>query len=441
VTPDDLRSRLARLGYQPGPTSGRPPESRPSEPSGNVPRRVASDGRFGFLKAGRSPYTIDRVVPGDYLSTPYGNCFVVEHHHPAGHPHGVYRLDEALEADPQVFSWMGKGLDLAGFDLASSVFLDLETTGLAGGTGTYAFLVGLGYFQGARFVVRQFFLEDFDAEEALLHALAESLEPFRGIVTFNGKVFDLPLLETRFLMARRPLPLRDLGHLDLLFPSRRLWRDRLESCALASLEVEILQVEREVDVPGWAIPGIYFDYLRKGDARPLAPIFEHNRYDLLSLATLATRLARQYADPLRPEFEDCRDLCALGATFDALGLVDRAALCYERAVALAPPGEVRGRVMLRLGSLYKRLRMRQDAVDIWRGLAAAGHGFSLVACVELAKHFEHVARDYREAERVTLRALSALELRAARGDPWGVERERRALEHRLARLRRKMGGG
>jgi len=296
----DLRSRLARLGYQLKTAADieAPAREAPETPPD------ASRGRFGFLRDRRSPHTVERVLPGEKVSTPYGECFLVEHSHPAGHPHGAYRLDEALEADPQVFPWMARGLGGVAFDLSQCVFVDLETTGLAGGTGTYAFLVGIGYFQGMRFVVRQYFMEDYDGEEALLHALAEALEPFRGVVSFNGKSFDLPLLETRFQMARRPFPLRDLPHLDLLFPARRLWKDRLESCALSSLEAAILGVEREVDVPGWAIPGIYFDYLRSGDARPLAPVFEHNRHDLLSLATLATRLARQYVDPFHPDVED-----------------------------------------------------------------------------------------------------------------------------------------
>lgn len=430
----DLRSKLIRLGYKPNSStrSDAPEQHAQEEATGH------SGNRFAFLRPRLSPYTVERVLPGEHVSTPYGDCFVMEHHHPPGHPHGVYRLDEALEVDPWTFTWMARGVGMAGFDLSRSVFVDLETTGLAGGTGTYAFLVGIGYFKGVRFVVRQFLMEDYDAEEALLHALAELLEPFSGVVTFNGKAFDLPLLETRFQMIRRPFPLRGLPHLDLLYPARRLWKERLESCALSSLERAILGVEREVDVPGWAIPNIYFEYLRTGDARPLVPVSEHNRHDLLSLATLATRLARQFADPFDKDVEDCRDLCALGAIFEGLGEIDRAILCYERAIVIAPLAEQRGRAMLRLGALYKRLRQRDDAVELWRKLAVAGHGYTLVAYTEMAKHFEHVARDYREAEKLTLRALMALEFKSARDDPWQVEQQRRDLEHRLARLRRKL---
>jgi tetratricopeptide (TPR) repeat protein len=193
-------------------------------------------------------------------------------------------------------------------------------------------------------------------------------------------------------------------------------------------------------VPGWLIPGLYFDYLRSGNAAPLGDVFEHNRHDLLSLAALTARLARQYADPFQPDLEDPHDLCALGGAFEGVGLGDRAALCYERALALAQDGDLQGRVMLRLGSLYKRLRLRQDALEVWRRLAGSGRAYTGIAYVELAKHYEHVAREYREAEAVTLRALDALELRSIRGETWQSRGERAELEHRLARLRRKMAG-
>ena len=412
----DLRARLARLGYQ----TSRPPEEPPA------PLRFPP---------------IDELVEGRRICTPHGDCFVAERSHPAGHPHGSLRLDETPEIDREALPWLGRSPDMADLDLTRTVFLDTETTGLAGGTGTYAFLVGLGHFDGPRFVVRQLFMEDYGAEEALLHALAELLEPFNAVVTFNGRVFDLPLLETRFLMSRRQFPLHGALHLDLLFPARRLWKERLESCALSNLESEVLGVEREDDVPGWMIPSLYFDYLRSRDPRALVRVFEHNRLDILSMATLLARLARQHVDPFNPEWEYCQDLFSLGATFEGLGLWERAAQCYDRAVALAPRGELRGKALVRLGTLYKRLRQRQDAAAIWRALVSGGHAYTTFAYVELAKYHEHVTREYQEAERLTLQALAAVELRTARGSGWQVEQERRELEHRLARLRRKMGHG
>jgi uncharacterized protein len=411
----DLRARLASLGYQ---------ETRPAEAAPVAPRFPS----------------IEQLVEGSSISTPYGDCFVAERRHSTGHPHGSFRLEEALEIDPQVLPWLGRSPELAGLDFAKTVFVDTETTGLAGGTGTYAFLVGLGHFEGTRFVVRQFFMDEYGTEDALLHALAEELEPFSGVVTFNGRVFDLPLLETRFQIARRPFPLRGALHLDLLFPARRLWRERLQSCALSNLEAEVLGVERENDVPGWMIPSLYFEYVRGRDPRPLVRVFEHNRLDILSMATLLARLARQHADPFDAEWQYCEDLFSLGAVFEGMGLAERAAQCYEGAIALSPGGTLRAKTMVRLGNLYKRLRQRHDALAIWHSLASAGHGYTTFAYVELAKYHEHTTREYHEAERLTLQALAAVELRAATGSGWQVEQERRDLEHRLVRLRRKMRG-
>jgi uncharacterized protein YprB with RNaseH-like and TPR domain len=171
------------------------------------------------------------------------------------------------------------------------VFLDTETTGLAGGTGTCAFLIGLGTVEGTGFAVRQFFLRDYVEEKAALEALAAALAGCEGLVTFNGKAFDVPLLETRYTLSRLPSPFSRLLHLDMLHPARKLWKLRLESCKLTHLERHVLGIEREGDVPGSDIPGIYFDYLRTGDARGLQPVFYHNALDIITLAALAVEMA------------------------------------------------------------------------------------------------------------------------------------------------------
>src|SRR5207245_11750591 len=165
------------------------------------------------------------------------------------------------------------------------IFLVTETTGLAGGTGTYAFLVGAGWIEGDVFVVAQHFMRDLDEEPALLAALAPLLERAGGVVTFNGAGFDLPLLETRFVLARRRWP-ATLPHLDLLRPSRRVWTGCFDDCRLGTLERDVLGLAREEDVPGALIPSLYFDWLRRRRAAPLARVFAHNRDDVLSLAAL-----------------------------------------------------------------------------------------------------------------------------------------------------------
>jgi uncharacterized protein YprB with RNaseH-like and TPR domain len=182
-------------------------------------------------------------------------------------------------------------------DVSEWLFLDLETTGLAGGTGTYAFLVGLGRITPEGFHLRQHFLGDLAAERELLAALAPELEAAPLLVTYNGKLFDAPLLETRYRLARMRWPLEERPHLDLLYPARRLWKLRCGSARLLDLEQMILGHARAEDVPGSLIPHLYFDYLRGGDARPLEVVFRHNAEDLLTLAALAARLLTLAASP------------------------------------------------------------------------------------------------------------------------------------------------
>ena len=165
-------------------------------------------------------------------------------------------------------------------------FLDTETTGLAGGTGTYAFLIGIGRVEPDGFHVRQFFMREYAEERSLLAALNKHLEGFDVLVTYNGRAYDQPLLETRYRITRHKPPFARMTHLDLLYGARRLWKLRLESCRLMQLERQILGVEREGDLPGDLIPYVYFEYLRSREARRLVPIFHHNAIDILTLACL-----------------------------------------------------------------------------------------------------------------------------------------------------------
>lgn len=151
-------------------------------------------------------------------------------------------------------------------DLSQIAFLDTETTGLSGGTGTYAFLVGIGTWNSSGFLVEQFFMRDFDEEAAMICSLEERFSRLEVIVTFNGKCFDLPLLESRFIMHRRHWGRAQAVHLDLLHPCRRLWKLRLKDCSLSNLEARVLGWERDEDVPGHLIPQVYFKYARSGSS-------------------------------------------------------------------------------------------------------------------------------------------------------------------------------
>jgi hypothetical protein len=293
------------------------------------------------------------------------------------------------------------------------------------------------------FVVRQFFMREFGEERAMLMALSEALAPFRYVVSFNGKSFDLPLLETRYVLARLPRPRPPDVHFDLLHPARRLWRERLESCSLGCLEEAILGHRRVVDVPAWMIPGLYFAFLQRGEAGPLRHVFSHNRHDLLSLAALTGQLGRRLADPLCGHLGP-DELLAVARLYEELGLRSEACACLEAALELAGPA-LRGRLQLLLALYCKRAGHRERAVSLWRDLVvgptapSASSGQVITGLVELAKHHEHQRHDPGAALEVVEQALAVLQLREARDGVWRWRIERVDLERRLARLLRKRG--
>ncbi|MEZ4522811.1 MAG: ribonuclease H-like domain-containing protein [Thermomicrobiales bacterium] len=184
------------------------------------------------------------------------------------------------------------------------IYIDTETTGLSGGTGTYAFLIGLGWFEPSGFRVRQYFMRHPGEEIALLGYVARHINEFDGLTTFNGRSFDMPLIETRFRMHRLEYAAPG-DHLDLLHPARSIWKHRLESCSLGTLEQEILGVVRESDAPGWLIPSIYFNYLRTRAVHDLGPVIEHNRHDIC-VAGPADRARRRASGRTGHRLASCR---------------------------------------------------------------------------------------------------------------------------------------
>ena len=379
-------------------------------------------------------YGIEQVMPGRFQATPYGDAFVVETLYTPEYRHGRFGL-RATASLAGIAAWAGEQR-LAGCESPGLVFLDTETSGMAGGTGTYAFLIGVARFHGDHFHLAQFFMRDPAEEPAQLAALADYIQPCDALVTFNGKSFDVPLLNTRYVVHARPTPLLSPAQLDLLHLARRLWRDRLPSRALGQLEIHILGAQRtHDDVPGFLIPQLYFDYLRSGDARPLKGVFYHNAMDVVAMAALLTHMAHLLADPLDTALEHGLDVVALGKLFEELGQVEAAVQLYERGLAYNNlPEESYWDTQRRLALAQRRRGDLAAALDTWR-LAAEGR--QIYACVELAKHFEHQARDYAEAARWTQAAIDLVNA------PTFPRYERRTwltdLQHRLARLQRKLG--
>ena len=378
-------------------------------------------------------YAIEEVVSGRFQPTPEGELFVAETLYDPTYRHGQVGL--WAEASLQTIAAWARESTLAEGHLEKFAFLDTETSGLAGGTGTYPFLVGVGRFDGQLFRLIQFFMRDPGEEQAQLAALTDFIQPCQALVTFNGKSFDVPLLNTRYTLNDRQSPLPDLAHLDLLPLARRLWRDRLPSRRLGDLEIQILRAERtQEDIPGWLIPSIYFDYLRSGDARPLKGVFYHNAMDVLAMAALLNRISQMLAEPLGAAVEHALDLIAIGKLHETLGQFETAARLFEHGMSRDDlPEEHYWTAQRRLSFLQKRNNNLTAAVEVWQ-LAADGR--QIYAHVELAKYHEHKQRDYQEAIRWTQSAIDLLDASHA------SQYERRQwigdLKHRLARLQRKL---
>jgi hypothetical protein len=324
------------------------------------------------------------------------------------------------------------------------MFVDLETSGLAGGAGTYAFLVGCGWFEHCSFRVRQLFMSSAAVEPGMLAALTMLTSSLDLVVSFNGKSFDLPLIDSRYAFHRRTSPFSDVPHLDMLHPARRLWRRDPEptddrergGCTLGALESAVCGHTREGDVPGFEIPGRYFHYVRSGDPAPLASVFEHNRLDLLSLALLTARAAQLAADDV-PHLTTAREALGLGQLLERAGDVTRARRCYARAASVdgqSPlPGDesTRAEAMHAYAVLCRRDRRYADAAAAWRRLLDLGRcppTLARSASEALAIHHEHRLRDYQSARTFALRSAGARDTAS----------RRTALEHRLARIERKL---
>lgn len=336
---------------------------------------------------------------------------------------------KSLEMDADLFPLLQR--DLLGVEQEGLLFLDTETTGLMGGAGTIAFMIGIGYCKDQVFHVRQFLLRDYHEEEALLFALRESISSFKACVFFNGKSFDLPLLKTRFTLNRLFFPWEDLLYLDLLHWARRLWQRRIGGCGLKDLEEMILGLRRRDDVEGYMIPSLFFEYLEISNGDLLRPIFIHNAFDLLSMLFLMATMVQCIKDP--QGVEHGLDIYSLAKFFEREREIERAMDLFHLSLKKGISPAQTYAVKKDLSLLYKREGEHDRAQTIWREMIEDG-GESLFPYVELAKHYEHRAKDYAKAYY-----YAELALKKTQRKPFLYQREEEGkLKHRLGRIGRKI---
>jgi uncharacterized protein YprB with RNaseH-like and TPR domain len=317
------------------------------------------------------------------------------------------------------------------------LFLDTETTGLAGGSGTYAFLVGIAWWEGGGLEIEQFFLREYSEERSLLYALRERLTERPVLVTFNGKSFDWPLLETRYRMSRKISLPAPRAHLDFLHPARNLWRLRLGSVRLSELERHVLGWDRGADLLSDLIPRIYLDFVRGGPPERLIPVFHHNQMDLRGLAALSSRVLSLLSDA-ETEGQDGLELFGVSRICEGRGENRRARKLYEKSIASVLPVETDAFARRSLARLAKREGDFTVACELWkRALGNSRQGYE--AYEQLAIYYEHEARHPEQARQMAQEALAELRRANQTGNiAPGVYREIKArFDHRMARLERK----
>ena len=377
----------------------------------------------------RSAFDLSERLPGTWINSSCGDIFRAEYIQSLSEPYGHCDLSAALDMKlPDLKrSFSGLPESLPDENLSQILFLDTETTGLSQGGGSLAFLVGLAWIQGQNFHVHQYFVDQPGNEEGMLELIQPILRRYPLLILFNGKSYDLPLLNTRFILNRMSPLQEDLTHLDLLHHSRSIWKYSLQDCRLSTLEEDILGLQRDEDIPGDLIPAAYFDYLRSRSADALEQVFIHNRYDMISMLAVLLSLIRekQHAD----KHEDALVDYALGRISVREKASEKSIRYFEQALEGDLSSGRRQQIRLELAAVHKKNGTFSDDCRIWEDIISSEGPFPLEAYIELAKYHEHRSRNLQEALSFCEDALSLL-------PPWLFEQRSPLLKRRNRLLRK-----
>lgn len=375
---------------------------------------------------------IDKIIPGKYESTEFGDIFVYENFYPLDHIHG--NLNLAVDFDPErIFEW-AKIQNGVLKNPPDEIFLDTETTGLAGGTGTFAFMVGVGRFTETGFQTSQLFMRDPGDEKAMLAYLEKYIAGHALLVSFNGKSFDIPILKTRYELNLIPNPFTQFGHIDVLHLARKIWRMRLENRSLKDLENHILEFQRaEEEIPGWLVPQLYVDYLHSQDATPLKGVFYHNEMDVVSLAVLYKHLAKFMSDPFSLEKLEGLDVVALAKLDEEFGRFEDALHLYQSGIEAGLPDMHYASTFSRYGHIFRQQQNWQMAIQAWEKAVEYGH---IESAIDLAKTYEHKMVDLSTAQMWTIKCIQMVEHSTLR--KYQKRELSQQLEKRLKRINLKI---
>jgi len=444
-------------------------------------------------------------LEGKLYKNKYGSYYMIEKRYLLSDSYGCYCFKEALEIEPSLiykisnfteyrdygrtssfsknngfiqcnlleqFEYNGTSSDrdekpvfedLTGNMAEHMLFIDTETTGLSYGTGTIAFLIGLGYFEKDSFILKQFFLRDYDEETAVLYEISSIIKNYKFIVSFNGKSYDWNILQSRFAFNRLNASLDGFVHIDLLYPSRRIWKLKLENCRLASIEENILGEARTDDIPGAMIPAVYFKYLEDRDTSDIKRVIEHNRRDILCMVSLLVRICRMLKNPLA-ETDGCTELLGVGTIFETHALLEKKQLhreqeklneiyggriCIKENITESSNAQmlidcftgctksqnshVRESASKKLAEYYKKNGMYKEAVEQWKAMLQSNTSLKLYPMLELAKYYEHRAKDIPKAIEIVEQAMKETGKLGYRNNIYLDD-----LKKRLERLRRKI---
>jgi uncharacterized protein YprB with RNaseH-like and TPR domain len=348
--------------------------------------------------------------------------------------YGRIKIASGLEISGDVLACLSQDDAFKDLDLSTALFIDLETTGLSGGSGVIPFNVGMGYYRDDKFIVGQYFLGELAEEERMIQELVEFFKEmdFQSVVTYNGKSFDIPLLETRFILQRQPFVLSELPHLDFLFPARRLWSHKYENCRLFHLALNVVQTGRTEDIPSAEIPWRYFQYLQTGNYDLIEPILYHNQEDILSLLGLVVIGAQIFSEDSELCIGDAMDFYGAGKVMASVGDLKKSVQFFQKALDGKLTDEVSVQTKKRLSFHFKKHQDWDKAVPIWEEMTSTTvvTPAQLFSFRELAMHFEHRLKNLKEAKRIAEEGFVI-----SMGVSSYYERD---FSHRLDRLKRKI---